>query len=139
MTEHSENFLKRLAVDIAGFLLILAGVLFGWIPGPGGIPLIIAGLSLLSINHRWAKRWLDRAKTGGLNITNRIFVDHPVVKWILDILGVCLIIVSAILLNAFTRNWIRTAAISIGFSGLGLFLGNRRRLQKLMRTARLKK
>ena len=53
----------RLAVAIFGFALIIAAPLTGWLPGPGGIPLFLAGLAVLSSEFLWAKsvnRWLLR-------------------------------------------------------------------------------
>ncbi len=139
MTNLSSNRLKVFATDFAGVVLIAAAILFGWIPGPGGIPLLIAGLSLLSINHDWAKRWLRRARRGGVNIMGRIFVDHPVIKIVLDLVGLGLIILSITIMNSYTRNVARTLAISIGFLGVGLFLGNRQRMQRLINYFRRQK
>ena len=138
MVQRPNNPFKRLAIDILGFTLILAAGLFSWIPGPGGIPLLIAGLSILSINHDWAKRWQDKAREGGLNLTNKIFVDHPFAKWAFDIIGIGLMILAAYILNVHTRNLFRTMAISAGFLGLGLLLGNRKRLQRIVRTVKRK-
>lgn len=59
-------------LDIVGVLLLLLAVLVGWLPGPAGIPLALAGLSLLAINHDWAKRLLMRMKTEGLKLKQRI-------------------------------------------------------------------
>lgn len=139
MPTRPSNPFKRLVIDIAGITLILASALTGWIPGPGGLPLLIAGLSLLSINHAWAKRWLHKVRGGGLNLMNRIFVDHPLVKWLLDILGVALLTLSVFILNTYTRNTLRSLAISLAFAGIGLFLGNRRRLQRFVRLIRRRK
>lgn len=48
---------------VFGFALIVAAPLTGWIPGPGGIPLFLAGLAVLSSEFLWAKSinaWLLR-------------------------------------------------------------------------------
>jgi len=42
---------KRIATDAAGYGLILLSLAVGWLPGPGGIPLLVAGLGLLSIKQ----------------------------------------------------------------------------------------
>lgn len=58
--------LKRILTDTAGYLLIVAGIALGWLPGPGGLPLVLAGLGLLSINNDWARRLRDYiVKNGG--------------------------------------------------------------------------
>lgn len=136
MAERSSNFVKRLAIDIAGLVLLVGAALFGWIPGPGGIPLLIAGLSLLSINHEWARRWLKKARSGGLSITERIFVDHPIIKLVLDLVGIGLMVLAVFILNNYTRNFYRSLAVSAAFLGIGLFLGNRKRLQRLTQLVR---
>lgn len=130
MAKHSPNFFKRLAIDIAGYLLIIASVLTGWIPGPGGIPLFLAGLGLLAINHDWARRWLEHAQQHGLKFMDRLFIDHPLAKLLFDVAGIGLIILSFNLLRGYTSNLVLSLGISTGFAGLGLFLGNRQRLQR---------
>lgn len=132
MKIRSPKLLKQLVIDAVGCTLIVAAILTGWIPGPGGLPLFIAGLTLLSINHEWAKRWLHKAKNGGLNIMDRLFVDHPVVKWAIDLLGTVLMILSVFLLNTVTSNVLRSLSISMAFMSVGIFLGNRKRLQHLI-------
>jgi len=55
---------RRIAVIVAGSLLLLVGIALLVLPGPG-IPLIIAGLALLGTQFPWARRalqWL-RART----------------------------------------------------------------------------
>lgn len=50
--------LYRLAVGVVGALFILLAVATGWLPGPGGIPLAIAGLAVLASEFEWAQRLL---------------------------------------------------------------------------------
>lgn len=52
---------KRIAVTVAGGLLLLAGIVFLVLPGPG-IVLIIAGLAILASEYVWAQRALNFAK-----------------------------------------------------------------------------
>jgi len=49
-------FWYRLAVAVAGLLLMIAAALTGWLPGPGGIPLFLLGLAVWSSEFAWAKR-----------------------------------------------------------------------------------
>ena len=49
-------FWYRLAVGIAGALLMVAALLTGWLPGPGGIPLFLLGLAVWASEFAWAKR-----------------------------------------------------------------------------------
>lgn len=52
----------RFAVGVAGLFLILAGLATGWLPGPGGIPLILLGLAVWSSEFQWAHRLMLRFK-----------------------------------------------------------------------------
>jgi hypothetical protein len=51
--------IRRVAIVVGGFGLLLVGAALLVLPGPG-IPLIVAGLGLLSLEFRWARRLRDR-------------------------------------------------------------------------------
>ena len=52
---------KRIAVTIAGFAVLLAGVILLVLPGPGWL-LIFLGLAILGTEYVWAQRLLNIAK-----------------------------------------------------------------------------
>jgi uncharacterized protein (TIGR02611 family) len=52
---------KRVAVTIAGFAVVLAGLAMLILPGPG-IVVILAGLAILATEYVWAQRLLRIAK-----------------------------------------------------------------------------
>jgi uncharacterized protein (TIGR02611 family) len=52
---------KRIAVFVAGSVVLLAGVAMIVLPGPG-LLVIIAGLAILATEFAWAERALDQAK-----------------------------------------------------------------------------
>ncbi len=60
--ELTRRNLKRVLILIAGSVVILVGVALAPIPGPGGIPLIIAGLMILATEFLWAKRLVHRLR-----------------------------------------------------------------------------
>lgn len=63
----------RIGVGLVGVSMLIAAPLTGWLPGPGGIPLFLAGLAVLSTEFLWAKRfrkWLVRQL--------RTYLDWPV-------------------------------------------------------------
>ena len=66
---------KRIAVFVAGAVVLLAGVAMLVLPGPG-IVVIIAGLAILATEFVWAERALDAAKTkaseAGSAVTSRL-------------------------------------------------------------------
>ena len=52
---------KRIAVSIAGGVLVLAGLAMLVLPGPG-VVVIIAGLAVLATEYVWAQRAMNFAK-----------------------------------------------------------------------------
>jgi hypothetical protein len=56
------NLVRRVLFTILGVLLIIAAMLIGWLPGPGGIFLAIAGLWVLAKEYDWAEDALDWMK-----------------------------------------------------------------------------
>ena len=52
---------KRVAVTIAGFAVLLAGIALLVLPGPGWL-LIFVGLTILATEYVWARRLLNAAK-----------------------------------------------------------------------------
>jgi small-conductance mechanosensitive channel len=124
---------KKIAIDLLGVLLIIASVLFGWLPGPGGVPLLIAGLSLLATNHEWARRLLDKVKETGVRIMDIIFNDHPVIAFMIDATAVTLLVITALLIGQQRGGIFTSIAVLAGFVGVGLLLGNRKRINKLNR------
>lgn len=53
--------LRWLVVATVGITLLVLGIIFLVLPGPG-IPLIIAGLAILATEFTWAEIWLNRTK-----------------------------------------------------------------------------
>ncbi len=131
------KFFRVLLTDIAGFGLIVLAILTGWLPGPGGVPLLLAGLGLLSINHKWARKILHDIKVYGLKFFDKLFVDHPAVKIIYDSAAIALVAFGVYLLIKLT-GFIQTVSLIFVFLGITLFLGNRQRLKKIQAYFRTK-
>jgi len=119
------------ATDALGVLLIIGAILFGWLPGPGGIPLLLGGVGLLATNHEWARRLLRKLRDGGSKLSDRIFPNHWVAKIVYDIIAVLCLGFSIWLLFYFTDNIRRTIAIIILFIGISILVFNRKRVNKL--------
>src|SRR5258708_22721785 len=58
---------RRVFLIIAGFTLLLAGVVMLVTPGPGML-VIFLGLGLLAAEFVWARRLMDRMKREGLRL-----------------------------------------------------------------------
>lgn len=124
---------KVILTDTLGVMLIILSPLLGWLPGPGGIPMFFAGLGLLSINHEWARRLLEYLKTEGAKVISKIFSENPIAKAIYDVVSAALIVIGIYLINTYTRNLTLSLAVFCLATGLALFLGNRHRLQNLIK------
>jgi len=122
---------KRILTDAAGYALIVAAILTGWLPGPGGIPLAIAGLGLLSINNEWAKRireWL--IKHAG-RLGEILFPKNPLIEWAYDIVVLALLGLTFWLELRHASVIQMTLGVSAFFIALLIALTNRDRLKRL--------
>lgn len=129
---------RAIAVDILGVSLLLAAIPIGWVPGPGGIPLVILGLSLLATNHEWAGRLMERVKEHSAKASKQVSESSPRTKWIIDILSVVFIAAAVILFTQFTQSIAITSAVSLVISGIILLVTNQNRYKKLWQTFRQK-
>lgn len=131
------NFLKRhgkrILIDAAGYLLIVAAILTGWLPGPGGIPLAIAGLGLLSINNEWARRLRDYLLQHGGELVKFLFPPNRYIQWLYDIVVALLWLLVVVLAWHHAAVWQLSLAVALFFIGLAIALINRDRLQRLRR------
>lgn len=122
---------KKIGIDILGVALVICSILFGWLPGPGGIPLLLAGLSLLATNHEWARKLLNYVKVNGVKIIDLVFRDHPLLALFFDILAISLLIISGIYLGRATGNLWQGLAIILIIAGVSILLLNKKRIYKL--------
>lgn len=88
---------KRILTDIAGYGLILVGILLSPVPGPGGIPIILGGLALLSINNKWAHDLREYLLRNGGKLVKVLFPDLPHIQLLYDIVVVLLLGLVAVL------------------------------------------
>lgn len=122
---------RHFVFDFIGVVLILLSPTLGWLPGPGGIPLLLGGLGFLSVHHDWAKKLILYIKKNGLKISKQIFREHTTLQAAYDVLSFLLFAGGVYLVVAYTKNITLSLAIISIFTGLALFLGNRRRLDTL--------
>ena|SRR5688500_18711766 len=127
------RLLKRIIIDIVGVLLIIASVLLGWLPGPGGVPLFIAGLSLLAINYSWARRLLRKGRQQGFQILEKLFPDNQKVKLAYDILAPLLLVLGMALFFKNTYALVKATAVWVSFFAIAIFLFNRHRYKFIIK------
>lgn len=127
------KFWKVVVLDILGVLFMIFALATGWLPGPGGIPLFIVGLSLLAINHTWAQKYIDILKEHAEKIGDMIFVQNRKVQITYDVISPILILAGVAFLYRHIAIWMISLGVLCSFFGIILFLGNRHRWQKLKR------
>lgn len=122
---------KRIATDTAGYLLILAAIATGWLPGPGGIPLAVAGLGLLSINNAWAMRLRVFVLKNSGKLATILFPPNPWIQWAYDALVVVLLATTAVLEARHASVLQMSLGVSAFFIAVLIALTNRDRLGSL--------
>jgi hypothetical protein len=127
---------KRIVIDTAGYGLLVLAALTGWLPGPGGIPLALAGLGLLSINNQWARKIRQYLLDHGGKIVQVIFPKNKIVEWLYDIIVALLFLLVIVLGWRHAAVWQMSLSIGLFFFALAIALLNRDRYNRL--TARRK-
>nr|ALS92479.1 putative transmembrane protein (PGPGW) [uncultured bacterium] len=122
---------KRIATDTAGYGLILLGIATGWLPGPGGIPLVLGGLGLLSINNAWARRLRVWIMDQGGSYVQKLFPKHPVAQAFYDLAVVFIFAVVAWLAWKHAAIWQISLATALFFIALLIAGINRDRYASL--------
>lgn len=122
---------KIVLLDTLGVLLMIAAVLTGWLPGPGGLPLFIIGLSLLAVHHSWAERYITLLKKYADKVGEMIFDKDPMVQLIYDIVSPVMFLGGVYLLLRRSAVWMLSVGIFLLFISVTIFLGNRDRWPKL--------
>lgn len=118
---------KIILFDTLGVLCIIAAPLTGWLPGPGGIPLAILGLSLLAVHHEWADRYIKILRAHADRLGDMIFVKNPAVQIAYDILAPMLVLSGGVLLWQRPHILATSAGGLMLIFGLVIFMGNRGR------------
>ncbi len=127
------KFWKIIIFDSLGVLFMVVAVLTGWLPGPGGVPLFLIGLSLLAINHEWAQKYIDLLIEYANKIGDLVFVKNSKIQVAYDVLAPILIFLAVSLLIRHSAIWMISLGVMLFFLGITLFLGNRHRWRKIKR------
>lgn len=139
MSEKPRPLIQKILIDVLGFTMLLGALLFGWIPGPGGIPLLLGGLGLLSINHHWARRLIAAVKTKGSSMYDIFFPENKWLYLFYDLVGLLLATLALYLIINADTNLMRSFLIVLLFLGLGLLATNRHRITRITAWAKNKK
>lgn len=123
---------KRILIDIAGFGLMIIAPFLGWLPGPGGIPLFLAGLGLVSTNHKWARDSINDFDVRRIEFTDKFLMAGWAFSIIIDL--ICIAFISVGVYLAFTADALIVRAISVGMTSFALILilSNQKRLDRIV-------
>lgn len=124
---------KRVGTDITGYACLVGVVLFGWLPGPGGIPLLITGLGLLSIYNPWAKGLLKFVLKHSNSLRGLMFPNNKWIKMLWDIITLLLLSTAIYLMTSSHSVIWRGISISLYCLSIAVFLFNRNRLHWLQK------
>lgn len=131
MNAKDRSLLKKITIDVAGVGLIVASPFLGLFPGPGGVPIFLAGLGLLASNHDWARNILKDLEKHREGLAQRVFANKKV-SLAADIIGT-LILCGAIYI-LFTTDSLLYRGFSIGTisTTLLVLLSNQSRIERIM-------
>lgn len=134
--QNNNSLIKVILTDAAGIGCLLLVPLLGPVPGPGGIPLIIAGFGFLAVNHDWADDAIVYVKKHSDNLRKIIFPDRTYIKWAWDVFSLSLFFLG--LYFNLTSDWWILKATSIGIMATAstLFVMNRGRIDWLDKALR---
>ena len=134
MTGSGKKKLKTYALNALGVFLLLLVPLIGPLPGPGGIPLLMAGLGLLSINNPWAENLRKLVEKKGLGLSDLIFLDNKKCQLAWDIFIILSLALGISAFFVFDLFWIWQILLSTTLSTLALgWFRNRHRWRRLLK------
>ena len=126
--QNGNSLLKVIATDLAGVGCLILVPFLGPLPGPGGIPLILAGFGLLAVNHDWADDVIHYVKKHSESLQKIIFPDKKLIKWTWDCFAV-LIFTIALWINFGAEHWLLKGLTIGAMAGAStVFMLNRDRL-----------
>lgn len=122
---------RRIGIDIAGFGLIILSPFAGLLPGPGGLPVFIAGLGILALNYDWAKRLVDNFEQKYNDFVQKHLVNNKKVSRTVDLLSLIILFTGLFtLLNAELRFF---QVMGLGLTSFSIFviISNQDRFRRL--------
>ena len=98
--ENTKRHARRIAIGVAGGLVLLVGILAIPYPGPGWL-IVFAGLAILATEFDWAQRLLETARGKYDKWQAWLARQSPVLKVIVWSLTAIIVIITIWLLNGY--------------------------------------
>jgi hypothetical protein len=127
-----KKILRRFGTDIGGYVCLLLVIPVGSLPGPGGIPLLVAGLSLLSVHNPWARKLLEYVKIHSESLRSIFFPKNKRIELAWDFTAAALFVGSFVVLTTTDTRIISLLSTSTGAGATTIFMMNRGRLNRIM-------
>ena len=123
---------QKILIDVVGVMAIIAAPLTGWLPGPGGIPLFVAGLGLLSLNHEWAENALKSFEQKREEYRDKFLMGSPRTSRAID--SVCIALMAVGLYLAVTQDNIllRGSGLATFTLSAAVLLSNQKRIERIL-------
>jgi tellurite resistance protein TerC len=83
---------RRYVIFVVGSTIVVTGVALGALPGPGGIPIVLAGLAILATEFMWARRLLRYAREKAENTLQKQGPWVVVIGAVTTVTGVALMV-----------------------------------------------
>jgi hypothetical protein len=127
----SKRWLKLIVLDLLGVACIIFAPITGWLPGPGGIPLFILGLTLLSVHHEWPRPYIALLKKYAGRFGDLLFNQNARLQLFYDFTAP-LLFVGGVILFFYDDNFL-TGSVGVFsiFLAVFIFFGNRHRGHQL--------
>ena len=132
---NGNSLFKVIVSDLAGIGCLLLVPLLGPLPGPGGIPLILAGLGFLAVNHDWADNAIHYVKKHSTNLRRILFPAKKSIELMWDIFAILLLGIG--FMANISGGWL-LKALSVGllFTASTILIMNRKRMEWLDKNLR---
>ena len=98
--QKTKRHIKRVAIGIAGTIVLIAGIIAIPYPGPGWL-IVFTGLAILATEFTWAQRVLDFAKTRYDSWTEWLKRQHVIIRILVLAATGLVVLVTLWLLNVF--------------------------------------
>lgn len=131
--KRSPNFLTRWGINCLGFGLLVLGIVVAPIPGPGGTPLILIGLGVLSIHNHWAYRLRKYILDSHQSISAIIFPVNPWARFAWDLAGAVAFGMGLSMLVNLEAIWTRIIATILLTIALSIWGSNHRRAERFIK------
>lgn len=105
----------------------------GWLPGPGGIPLFLVGLSLVATNHEWAENILKDFDDKRRVYTDKFLRGNRVQTVMIDLISIILMGLGVYVNIIAEKLWQRGLGACLFTFGLLLIISNQDRIDRFLK------